>query len=257
MVKETTRNPRGSPPITHRDQPRASSPINDNYCIAMLQKGLLAGSQNSTKQTLNTSQSLNVNYHVVPVVHSAPGHSQKRELSPRSAGCYYRNHKLKYVKSVSCVTQLSYVQPVTSVKNAAQTVPVGARLQNFWQTWLDLGAGLKVVQVLKEGYALPFRIRPKLTRAPTVMSCYVNPHRNSYLLEALRQLIGKNAVELLKHQTSLGFFNRLFLVPKPNNKWRPILDLSKLNLFLKTEKFKMRHRKPSGCPSNKASGSPQ
>ena len=43
----------------------------------------------------------------------------------------------------------------------------------------------------------------------------------------------------VRHQTSLGFFNRLFLVPKPNNKCRPILDLSKLNLFLKTEKFKM------------------
>ena len=49
----------------------------------------------------------------------------------------------------------------------------------------------------------------------------------------------KNAVERVHNQTSLGFFNRLFLVPKPNNKWRPILDLSKLNLFLKVEKFKM------------------
>ena len=49
----------------------------------------------------------------------------------------------------------------------------------------------------------------------------------------------KNAIELVHNQTSLGFFNRLFLVPKPNNKWRPILDLSKLNLFLKMEKFKM------------------
>ena len=75
--------------------------------------------------------------------------------------------------------------------------------------------------------------------SPAVISCYVNPHRNSYLLEALHQLIAKNAVELVKHQTSLGFFNRLFLVPKPNNKWRPILDMSKLNLFPKTEKFKM------------------
>ena len=89
---------------------------------------------------------------------------------------------------------------------------------------------------------LPFRIRPRLTRSPTVESCYVNPHRNSYLLEALHQLIAKNAVELVKQQTSLGFFNRLFLVPKPNNKWRPILDLSKLNLFLKMEKFKMETR---------------
>ena len=34
-------------------------------------------------------------------------------------------------------------------------------------------------------------------------------------------------------------FHRLFLVPKPNNKWRPILDLSNLNPFLKAEKFKM------------------
>ena len=112
-------------------------------------------------------------------------------------------------------------------------------LQNFWQTWLEMGAGPKIVQTLKDGYTLPFRIRPNLTRSPTVISCHVNPHRNSYLLEALHQLIGKNAIELVHNQTSLGFFNRLFLVPKPNNKWRPILDLSKLNLFLKVEKFKM------------------
>ena len=222
-------------PTTHLDQPRASSRINDNYCVTKLQARLLAGSSLPSQ----TIDNLNVKFHVVSNVHSAPGHSQKRELSPGSAGCYCKSYKLKSVKSVSCVTPLSCVQPVTNVKNAAQNLPVGARLQNFWQTWLDLGASPKVVQILKEGYTLPFRIRPRLTRSPTVISCYVNPHRNSYLLEALHQLIAKNAVELVKDQTLLGFFNRLFLVPKPNNKWRPILDLSKLNLFLKTEKFKM------------------
>ena len=221
--------------LTHHDQPRASSRISDNYCVTKLQTRLLAG---STPQTIDTCIKSNVKLPVVSHVHTAPGHSQKRELSPGSAGCYCKNYKLKSVKSVSCVTQLSCVQPVTNVKNAAQNLPVGARLQNFWQTWLDLGASPKVVQILKDGYTLPFRIRPKLKRSPTVISCYVNPHRNSYLLEALHQLIAKNAVELVKHQTSLGFFNRLFLVRKPNNKWRPILDLSKLNLFLKTEKLK-------------------
>ena len=79
LAKALSRNPRGSLPVTHHDQPRASSPLNDNYCITMLQRGLLAWSQNFTGQTLDTCQSLNVNYHVVPVVHSAPGHSQKRE----------------------------------------------------------------------------------------------------------------------------------------------------------------------------------
>ena len=104
---------------------------------------------------------------------------------------------------------------------------------------MELGASPKVVHILQEGYTLPFRIRPRLTRTPTVMSCYANPRRNSYLLEALHQLIDKNAVEPVCHRTSLGFYNRLFLVPKPNQKWRPILDLSNLNQFLKVEKFKM------------------
>ena len=219
---------------TPPDQPRASSLINDSHCITLVQARLLAG---SSSQTIDNS--LNVKPLVVTNVHTAPGLSQRKEISPGAAVCYQKDCTLKSVKSASCVIPLSCVQPVTSVKNVASNLPVGARLQNFWQTWLDLGAGPKIVQILREGYTLPFRIRPNLTRSPTVVSRYVNPHRNSYLLEALHQLMDKNAVELVHNQTSLGFFNRLFLVPKPNNKWRPILDLSKLNLFLKVEKFKM------------------
>ena len=51
--------------------------------------------------------------------------------------------------------------------------------------------------------------------------------------------MNRNAVESVENQNSLGFYNRLFLVPKPNNQWRPILDLSTLNTFLNTESFKM------------------
>ena len=85
----------------------------------------------------------------------------------------------------------------------------------------------------------PFRFRPNLTRSPTVISNYVNPQRQSHHLEALYQLVNKNAVEPVANQNSLGFYNRLFLVPKPNNRWRPTLDLSTLNTFLNTELFKM------------------
>ena len=59
----------------------------------------------------------------------------------------------------------------------------------------------------ERGLHPPFWIRPNLTRSPMVISCYVNPHRNSYPMEALHQLIDKNAVELVHNQTSLGFFN--------------------------------------------------
>ena len=129
-------------PHSHPDLPRASSRINDSYCVTKL-----------------------------PVVHhvtTAPGQSQKKDLSPGPVNCQYKEYKLKSVKSVSCVTQLSYVNPVTNVPNVAPNLAVGARLQNFWKTWLGLGAGPKVVQILKEGYTLPFQIRPKLVRFPTV-----------------------------------------------------------------------------------------
>ena len=140
------------------------------------------------------------------------------------------------MKDVFCVDQLSFVKPVTNVQHAASNLPVRARVQNSWYTWLDLGAGPKVVQILKEGYTLPIWTRLNLARSPTIISCYVNPNKNDDLLEALPQSINKNAVE--QNQRSLEFFNRLFLVPKPN-KWRPILDLSNLNQFLKAQKFKM------------------
>ena len=164
---------------------------------------------------------LNVKLNVVPSVHTAPGHSQKNEISPGAAGCTYKKDILKPVKSVSCVIPLSYVNPVLNAPNVVTTLPVGASLQKFWKKWLDLGAGPKVLQILKEGYTLPFRIRPNLSRNPTVISCYGNPRRNLKLLEAVHQLMDKNAIELVHKKASLGFFNRLFLVPKPDNKWRP------------------------------------
>ena len=97
-----------------------------------------------------------------------------------------------------------------------------------------MGSSPKIVTTLREGYTLPFRYRPYLTRSPTVISNYHKPTKQSFLVEALYQLINKNAVKLVENQNSLGFYNRLFLVPKPNNRWRPILDLSTLNTFLNT-----------------------
>ena len=142
------------------------------------------------------------------------------------------------MNNVSCVDQLCSVKHVPNVQTVVKDLTVGARLNQFGETWKAFGAGPKVIQMLKQGYTLPFQTRPNITRSQTIISCYVHPHRNLYLLEALHQLTNKNAVELVKNHESLGFYNRLFLIPKLN-KWRPILDLSNLNKFLKAEKFKM------------------
>ena len=147
--------------------------------------------------------------------------------------------EIKYVKDVFCVGHLSSVNLVTNAQHAVIDPPVVARLQQCWEKWETLGSSPKVVTILREGYTLLFRFRPNLTRSPTVISNYHNPAKQSFLLEALYQLINKNAVEPVENQNSLGFYNRLFLVPKPNNRWRPVLDLSTLNTFLNTGSFKM------------------
>ena len=143
------------------------------------------------------------------------------------------------MNDVSCIGHLSSANSVKNVPTVVTHPPVGARFQQFGEKWEALGSSPKVVTILREGYTLPFRFRPNLTRSPTVIRKYVNPQRQSHLLEALYQLTNKNAVEPVENQNSLGFYNWLFLVPKPNNRWKTILDLSTLNTFLNTESFKM------------------
>ena len=60
----------------------------------------------------------------------------------------------------------------------------------------------------------------------------MSTHKDSPTFWRHKQLTNKNAVEPVANQNSLGFYNWPFLVPKPNNRWRPILDLSTLNTFL-------------------------
>ena len=123
--------------------------------------------------------------------------------------------------------------------NVVHAPLVGGRLQPFWQTWARLGANPRVVSILKEGYVLPFKLKPPLVRHPLIVSGYANPNRNRFLREAVQSLVDKKAVEIVRVRASLAFFSRLFIVPKPNQKWRPVLDLSALNKFVSVKTFKM------------------
>ena len=225
-----------------RSRLRVPSRVNHNQCVEFV-TGRKDSVYVSGQIGLNPSpviagdKKVTVFSHVdfcIANVHSVTGLPQKKGVNPN----YCNNHtEIKYVKDVSCVGHLSSANLVTNVPTVAIDPPVGARLHKFWEKWEALGLSPKVVTTLREGYTLPFRFRPNLTRSPTVISNYHNPSRQVHLLEALYQLVNKNAVEPVANQNSLGFYNRLFLVP--NNRWRPILDLSNLNTFLNTESFKM------------------
>ena len=212
--------------------------INDNYCKSSPVPVARPVSSVQSVITRNSFVSVptNVSYHVVCRVPTVTRwQSQKKDVRP----------KLKIKSQIKCVKSASFVghcvsaPNVPNVPNVASVQPVGGRLQSFWEIWAHKGANPKVVSILKEGYVLPFKVRPPLVRDPLIVSGYANPIRDSHLQAAVQALIEKKAVERVRVQTSLAFFNRLFIVPKPNHKWRPILDLSTLNQFLCVKTFKM------------------
>ena len=95
---------------------------------------------------------------------------------------------------------------------------------------------------------VPTPLQGKTT--PSKISCNSQWFINSITKQKSERGLTK-AIEKVSVQSSLGFYNRLFLVPKPNKKWRPILDLSQLNLYLAPATF----RRPSDSPYNRGSGS--
>ena len=209
------------PQHSPRSRLRVPSLINDNHCVNSVtgQKNSVhvtgQGDLNpapvvggSSKVTLN----LNVDSHVANA-HIVTGLPQRKGINPTFCQMYT---EIKYVKNVSCVGHLSSVNLLTNAPHAVIDPPVGARLHQFWEKWEALGSSPKVVTTLREGYTLPFRSRPNLTRSPTVISNYHNPAKQSFLLEALYQLIDKNAVEPVENQNSLGFYTTgYFWYPNP------------------------------------------
>ena len=122
---------------------------------------------------------------------------------------------------------------------ASFSPPVGSRLRSFKRDWLINKCSQNVLNIITNGYVLPFRSKPNLIRFPLILSEYKAQQKDQALATCIQSLLSKNAIERVENVKSLGFYSRLFLVPKPHQRWRPVIDLSRLNTFLHVEKFKM------------------
>ena len=117
--------------------------------------------------------------------------------------------------------------------------PVGGRLHSFRRDWQTNKCSPNVLNIITNGYVLPFLSKPNLVRFPLILSEYKAHQKDQTLASCIQSLLSKNAIERVKNVKSLGFYSCLFLVPKPHQRWRPVIDLSRLNTFLHIEKFKM------------------
>ena len=95
-----------------------------------------------------------------------------------------------------------------------------------------------MVSVLRDGYKVPFRSQPPLSPVPIFLPSYSpsSPRGVALALE-IQALLDKGALELAP--PSPGYYSRVFVAMKASGAWRPIIDLSALNLHVDFTKFHM------------------
>ena len=109
-----------------------------------------------------------------------------------------------------CVQDISNEVQFNSVQEKLQNLPVGGRLRQFLPERERLGSHQLITGLIRDGYKLPFRECPNLSRVPCIVS------------RSIQDLLQKGAIEV---------------VHTPDR--RPVIDLSTLNKFLAIPKFKM------------------
>ena len=130
--------------------------------------------------------------------------------------------------------------PPRNDSTKASLIPsVGGCFHSFRRDWKTNKCS-NMLNIITNGYVLPFISKPKLARVPHIHSGYKAHQKDLALATCIQSLLSKNAIERVESVKSLRFNSRLFLlVPKPHQRWRPVIDLSRLNAFLLVERFKM------------------
>ena len=128
--------------------------------------------------------------------------------------------------------------PPNDSSKASLSPPVGGRLRSFRRDWQTNKCSSNVLNIITNGYVLPFLSKPNLVIFPLILSEYKTLQKDQALADCIQSLLSKNTIERVENVKSLGFYSHLFLVPKPHQRWRPVID--RRNTFLHVEKFQIK-----------------
>ena len=164
----------------------------------------------------------------------APLHPQRRGLSHRSRPFELAPEGPVHdpSKEARSLARLLYLPQPDNVDGSQ----VEARLADFAPHWRSLLGNCRATGIVEDGVGIAFQQQPQLTHQSISFRT-----RNSRqdLQQAVNALLMKGAIERVTSVKSLGFYNRLFLVPKKTGDLRPVIDLSTLNRHMVVPHFKM------------------
>jgi hypothetical protein len=180
------------------------------------------------------------------VVHGPSRAVARREEGSNDYGHNMNNVPVSLLRNIdsSCLTFLgtlpdfSLLHPKHLQFSLNPHLPLGGRLAHFQDFWSQITSDNWVLSVVRSGFHLALTATPPATGVR-----WTQMRRNEFcsvLLEEVRELVGKAAVELVPiNQQGKGFYSTYFLVPKKDGGVRPILNLKPFNRFMARQKFKM------------------
>ena len=135
---------------------------------------------------------------------------------------------------------IDYKLPQTPPSASSLGLPVGGRLKYFVTQWKEMGASKYILDVLGKGYQIDFKADPTLTTTPCMESISNNPVKDQILEEQFQELLDKRVLEIVPGPYyGHSYFSNIFVVAKSNGKWRPVIDLKRLNKSINCPHFKM------------------
>ncbi len=118
---------------------------------------------------------------------------------------------------------------------ASRDLPFAGRLKHFQNNWQCITNDPWVLDAIS-GLRIDFLQRPWQTNRPAELT--FSEKDTESLLTEINGMQSKQAISETP-QGDRGFYSQLFLVPKKDGNQRPVINLKKLNSFVRTEHFKM------------------
>ena len=129
--------------------------------------------------------------------------------------------------------------PLVKTPSDLSSQAVGASLLRFAHRWVVITRDQWVLTLLGRGLTLHFSESPPLSRVPLPFSLPRDEMKAQLLRQEIDDMLAKQAIVRVSNPDTPGFYSLIFLVPKRNGKWRPVIDLSALNEYLVVDTFKM------------------
>ena len=122
-----------------------------------------------------------------------------------------------------------------AAKAAYTTQPFAGRLQHFQVNWNCITQDPWVLQTI-QGFQIQFMYPPWQTNQPKELT--FSKTETEALQKEITAMQSKQTITK-EESRKKGFFSQMFLVPKKDGGQRPVVNLKRLNSFVKTEHFKM------------------